>query len=189
MWVTKLLISPVKIRIFCPKTTKFGPKLALLVILMPCWWVGWWLWRAGCISQNTFLLYQYCLWFLEICIRKTFLDLNILSHRLQGRVTPSKWLASMCSFILVDGPSFPQGLQILARFCRFPSWIMLSLVSTIVLTVSSCSRESADIIEVLGRASALLPVLLSCVTLSWKSFTRFSAELFGHFRIKEAWSE
>ena len=44
MWVTKLLISPVKKRIFCPKTTKFGPKLALLVNLgqamqafsMPC---------------------------------------------------------------------------------------------------------------------------------------------------------
>ena len=48
MWVTKLLISPVKKRIFCPKTTKFGPKLAFLVILgqalpahwVPCWWVG-----------------------------------------------------------------------------------------------------------------------------------------------------
>ena len=23
---------------------------------MPCWWVGW-LWRAGCISQDTYLLY------------------------------------------------------------------------------------------------------------------------------------
>ena len=33
MWVTKLLISPVKKRIFCPKTTKFGPKLAVLVNL------------------------------------------------------------------------------------------------------------------------------------------------------------
>merc|ERR1712155_470067 len=31
MWVTKLLISQVKKRIFCPKTTKFGPKLAFLV--------------------------------------------------------------------------------------------------------------------------------------------------------------
>ena len=30
MWVTKLLISPVKKRIFCPRTTKFGPKLAFL---------------------------------------------------------------------------------------------------------------------------------------------------------------
>ena len=44
MWVTKLLIFPVEISIFCPKTTKFGPKLAILVNLgqamqaysMPC---------------------------------------------------------------------------------------------------------------------------------------------------------
>ena len=65
MWVTKLLISPVKKRIFCPKTTKFGPKLAFLVnlgqamqvFLVPFWLVGWWLWRAGCISQDTYLLY------------------------------------------------------------------------------------------------------------------------------------
>ena len=68
MWVTKLLISPVKKRIFCPKTTKFGPKLAFLVDLgqamqaysVPCWWVGWWLLRAGCISQDTYLLYVDC---------------------------------------------------------------------------------------------------------------------------------
>ena len=33
MWVTKLLIFPVEIRIFCPKTTKFGPKLAFLINL------------------------------------------------------------------------------------------------------------------------------------------------------------
>ena len=33
MQVTKLLISPVKKRIFCQKTTKFGPKLAFLVNL------------------------------------------------------------------------------------------------------------------------------------------------------------
>ena len=66
MQVTKLLISPVKKRIFCPKTTKFGPKLAFLVdmglamqvFLVPCWLVGWWLWRAGGISQDTSLLYD-----------------------------------------------------------------------------------------------------------------------------------
>ena len=33
MWVTKLLISQVNKRIFCPKKTKFGPKLAFLVNL------------------------------------------------------------------------------------------------------------------------------------------------------------
>ena len=67
MWVTKLMISQVKKRIFCPKTTKFGPKLAFLVNLgqamqaysVPCWWVGRWLWRAGCISQDTYLLYIF----------------------------------------------------------------------------------------------------------------------------------
>ena len=65
MWVTKLLIFPVEIRIYCFKTTKFGQKLAFLVNLgeamqaysVPCWLVGWWLWRAGCISQDTYLLY------------------------------------------------------------------------------------------------------------------------------------
>ena len=30
----------------------------MLAHLGPCWWVGWWLWRAGCISQDTFLLYE-----------------------------------------------------------------------------------------------------------------------------------
>ena len=33
MWVPKLLLTPVKIRIFGPKTAKFGPKYAFLVIL------------------------------------------------------------------------------------------------------------------------------------------------------------
>ena len=62
MWVTKLLIFPVEIRIFCPKTTKFGifgqfgPGHAGLFNALL--WVGWWLWRAGCISQDTYLLYN-----------------------------------------------------------------------------------------------------------------------------------
>ena len=64
MWVTKLLIFPVEIRIYCFKTTKFGQKLAFLVNLGQAWllnallWVGWWLWRAGRISQDTYLLYK-----------------------------------------------------------------------------------------------------------------------------------
>ena len=61
MWVTKLLIFPVEIRIFCPKTTKFGPKLAFLVNFgqamqaysMPCCEsVG------GCGARGTYLLYH-----------------------------------------------------------------------------------------------------------------------------------
>ena len=35
MWVTKRLISPAKIRTFCPKTIKFGPKLAFCVHFGP----------------------------------------------------------------------------------------------------------------------------------------------------------
>ena len=58
MWVTKLFILSNKKRIFCPKTTQFGPKLAFLFILgqalpaqlVPCRWVGWWLWRGFVFS-------------------------------------------------------------------------------------------------------------------------------------------
>ena len=47
------------IKNFCPQTTKFCPKLAFLVILgqallaylVPCWWVGWLLWRVGWARQ------------------------------------------------------------------------------------------------------------------------------------------
>ena len=67
MWVTKLLIFPVEIRIFCPKMTKFGPKLAFFVNLgqamqaysMPCWWVGWWLWRGLYLARHLFTLYVF----------------------------------------------------------------------------------------------------------------------------------
>ena len=33
------------------------PPWAMQAYLLPCWWVVWWLWRAGCISQDTYLLY------------------------------------------------------------------------------------------------------------------------------------
>ena len=53
--------APVKSR------TQKRPNLAFLVIfgqalpahLVPCWWVGWWLWRSGCISQDIYLIYSY----------------------------------------------------------------------------------------------------------------------------------
>ena len=63
-WVTKLLISPLKKGIFCPKTSKFGLKLAFLFILgqalpahlVPCWWVGWWY-----VSRKTPIYFMYSL--------------------------------------------------------------------------------------------------------------------------------
>ena len=55
MWVTKLLISPGKIRNFLPKIgifVHFGPAH-----LVPCWWVGWWLWRGLYLASHLFTLY------------------------------------------------------------------------------------------------------------------------------------
>ena len=46
---------------FGPKTTIFAPKYAFLGTYRPCrliWLVGWWLWCTGCISQDTYLLYD-----------------------------------------------------------------------------------------------------------------------------------
>ena len=60
MWVTKLLISPVKKGFFAQKRPNLAQNwhfCPLLAHLVSCWWNGWWLWRAGCISQDTYLLY------------------------------------------------------------------------------------------------------------------------------------
>ena len=55
MWVPKLLISPVIIRIFCPKTTKFGPNLAFLSIAgsFGALLVGWLVVVAQAVSCKT----------------------------------------------------------------------------------------------------------------------------------------
>ena len=63
MWVTKLLISPLKIRIFSPKTTKFLPEIGIFghfwarLIWCPVGGLVGGFWRTGCISQDTYLLY------------------------------------------------------------------------------------------------------------------------------------
>jgi len=62
MWVLKQTFPfSVKIRIFAQKMTKLAflgiLGQALLANLVPCWWVGWWLWRASPISQDNYLLY------------------------------------------------------------------------------------------------------------------------------------
>ena len=55
MWVPKLLISPVIIRIFCPKPTKFGPNLAFLSIAgsFGALLVGWLVFVARAASRKT----------------------------------------------------------------------------------------------------------------------------------------
>ena len=67
MWVTKLLISPVKKRDLLPKNDQIWPKIGIFGQFGPghagifgaLLWVGWWLWHVGCISQETYLLYHY----------------------------------------------------------------------------------------------------------------------------------
>ena len=75
MWVTKLLIFPVEISIFCPKTTKFGPKLAFLVNLgqamqaysLPCC-VSVGGFRARAVSRKT------PIYFIHLLIEKSFIN-------------------------------------------------------------------------------------------------------------------
>ena len=51
---------------FLPKNDQIWPKIgifgrfgpAMQAFSVPCWWVSWWLRRAGCISQDTYLLYM-----------------------------------------------------------------------------------------------------------------------------------
>ena len=120
MWVTKLLIFPVKKRIFCPKTTKFGPKLAFLVNLgqamqafsVRCWLVGWWLWRAGCISQDTYLLYTLLVYgqntqllglFQPLTIKNLFskflTKISLLSISFLPFIPPGSFAGEKCCFL------------------------------------------------------------------------------------------
>ena len=99
MWVTKLMISQVKKRIFCPKTTKFGPKLAFLVDMgqvmqvfsVPCWWVGWWLGPRGLyLARHLFTLFiQHLLGIFlcvlgSICVFSCFLLCSLLFSGMQA---------------------------------------------------------------------------------------------------------
>ena len=63
MWVTKLLISPVKKGFFAPKRPNLAPNwnfCPLLAHLVPCWWVRWWLWCGLYLARHLFtLLYIY----------------------------------------------------------------------------------------------------------------------------------
>ena len=59
MLVPKLLLTPIRIRIFGPKTAKIGPKYAFLVILGQILAFFAHLVPTGCISQDTYLLYGY----------------------------------------------------------------------------------------------------------------------------------
>ena len=87
MLVPKLLLTPIKIRIFGPKTAKIGPKYAFLVIFVHCWLI----WcpvgelaggcGAGCILQDTYLL--LCRWFSFWGLKMKVWSHRVLSKKLQ----------------------------------------------------------------------------------------------------------
>ena len=77
MWVTKLLISPVKIRIFCPKKSKFGLKMAFLFILgqaLPAHWVG--VCGARAVSRKTPIYFISYLWLVQMILSDSILNSN-----------------------------------------------------------------------------------------------------------------
>ena len=67
-------------------------------------------------DQNIFIAEVYQLlfnlfWCCLLCCLKIFLDLKVLWQRLQGMTIPSRWFASMWSFMFLLWPSFPHTLQ------------------------------------------------------------------------------
>ena len=60
MWVTKLLISPVKKGLFAQKRPNLAQNwhfCPLLAHLVPCWLAGWWLWRGLYLARHLFTLW------------------------------------------------------------------------------------------------------------------------------------
>ena len=70
---------------FLPKNDQIWPNigifgqfwLAMQAYTVPCWWVGWWSWRAGCISQDTYL--HYVITPKSQCKKSAFISLTIPS--------------------------------------------------------------------------------------------------------------
>ena len=56
-------------------------------------------------------------WWCLLCSLRPFLDLKVLSQRLQGMTTHSRWFASMWFLMSLPWPSFPHTLQISANWC------------------------------------------------------------------------
>ena len=64
-----------------------------------------WTWM---FCDGGFMIQDWCCF---LCSLKPFLDLKVFSQRLQGMMIPSRWFASMWSFMFLPWPSFPHTLQ------------------------------------------------------------------------------
>ena len=133
MWVTKLLISPVKKKDFWPKNDQIWPKIDFLFNLgqamqaysVPCWWVSWWLRRAGCISQDTYLLYSI---FININYRIGKGQYSTDSGNWQTVSPLAKvWNHSPLQFFFLF---FNTRLDYICAFILFPEWSLHRSSST-----------------------------------------------------------
>ena len=74
---------------FLPKSDQIWPEIGIFgqlpAPLVPCCWVGWWLWRAGSISQDTYLLYLECFFAIRsiFCIGMRYIVRHILNPHVQ----------------------------------------------------------------------------------------------------------
>ena len=127
---------------FCP----------LLAHLVPCWWVvggRWWLWRAGCISQDTNLLYYYKFkyFMLEICFslgnKKSLLP--TLGVESQGGLWSSCTFHA-CSLVrcshrlsIFFKPIFLPMLMLIVKISRIlMSMLVINLILMQILTNNNC---------------------------------------------------
>ena len=96
---------------------------ALLAHLVPCWWVGWWLWRAGCISQDTCLLYV-----LHLC---TYMY-NLFHGRKTGPTLRSTTALAACLASFPPTPAVWPGFVICLYLCDF-SFDITNLITNLLI--------------------------------------------------------
>ena len=127
---------------------------------------------------------------LHVCFLNIILDLNSFPQTLQGRATPSRWLASMWSLMAIPAPSFPHTLQILALEPCGPLGAKFWLFSIIDFTFSSSSCKSPDTklaITIFHYSFVHLVAVRLILVLDWVVFAQNSGWMF-HF-YKKVWDK
>ena len=99
----------------------------------------------SCSEKLARLVYNFVYQSSLCCLKwslKAFLDLKDLSQRLQGMIIPSKWFASMWSFMWLPMSSFPHTLHRVADWRPLAN--LFSLFSIIDFTLFSNSAKSPE---------------------------------------------
>ena len=112
----------------------------------------------------------------DLLVLKLFLDLKVLSQRLQGMTTPSRWFASMWFLMSLPWPSFTHPLQISGNWC--PLALRFWLFSIIEFTSLSSSSKSPELFP--GMASVLYSQRLWIFLLGACLWTA----VFGFFQVR-----